>query len=329
MLKVLGGDRPDRPVLFELFMNNTLYSDYSSNELPSKEDPYYNLKLQIRGFKNAGYDYATLHGSDFGFPVKQKTQAQSLSLNEYSTINNRREFEDYKWQNPDDFDYSRLVKLSSELPEGMKFIVFGPSGVLENVTSLVGFDNLCLMVADNPGLAADIFEAVGTRLVRYYEICGKYDSVGAMISNDDWGFNTQTMLSPEHMRKYVFPWHKKIVQAIHKSGKPAILHSCGNLEEVMDDIIDDMKYDAKHSFEDNIMPVEDVYEKYHERIAIMGGIDVNFLCTSSIVEIKNRSAAMLQRSKERGAYALGSGNSIPEYVPLDKYKAMISVAFDE
>ena len=41
---------------------------------------------------------------------------------------------------------------------------------------------------------------MGSRFVRYYEICGTFDSVGAMISNDDWGFKTQTMLSVGDMR---------------------------------------------------------------------------------------------------------------------------------
>jgi hypothetical protein len=46
-----------------------------------------------------------------------------------------------------------------------------------------------------------------------------------------------------------YPWHKKIVDVIHDSGKPAILHSCGNLAEVMEDIIEDLHYDGKHSYE--------------------------------------------------------------------------------
>lgn len=40
---------------------------------------------------------------------------------------------------------------------------------------------------------------------------------GRICSNDDWGFNTQTFLSPSDMRKYVFPWHKKFVEAAHRS----------------------------------------------------------------------------------------------------------------
>jgi uroporphyrinogen decarboxylase len=146
-----------------------------------------------------------------------------------------------------------------------------------------------------------------------------------MISNDDWGFNTQTMLSPADMRKYVFPWHKKIVKTIHSAGIPAILHSCGNLEAVMDDVISDMCFDGKHSYEDTIMPVETAYEKYKGGIAVLGGIDVDFLCRGKPEEIYKRSRQMLERATA-GAYALGSGNSIPYYVPDESYFAMIGAA---
>jgi len=182
------------------------------------------------------------------------------------------------------------------------------------------------MTMMDPELARDIFDAVGSRLVRYYEICASFDSVGACISNDDWGFKGQTMLSPEDMRRYVFPWHKRIVSAIHAAGKPAILHSCGNLEAVMDDVIDDMGFDGKHSYEDAIMPVEDAYERWSGRIAILGGIDVDFLIRHGVTEVRSRCAAMLDRSSARGGYALGSGNSIPSYVPVDHYRAMIGSA---
>ena len=136
------------------------------------------------------------------------------------------------------------------------------------------------------------------------------------------------MLSPEDMRQYVFPWHKQIVEVIHQTGKPAILHSCGNLEKVMDDVIDDMKYDAKHSFEDVIEPVEQAYEKYGDRIAILGGIDLDFVCNSTPEEIQKRCKEMLERTGQKGGYALGTGNSVPEYVPQENYFALIKTASD-
>ena len=60
--------------------------------------------------------------------------------------------------------------------------------------------------------------------------------MGFLASNDDWGFNTQTFRKPDDMRKYVFPWHKKIVEAAHRNGKPCLLHSCGKFDDVIDDM---------------------------------------------------------------------------------------------
>jgi uroporphyrinogen decarboxylase len=93
----------------------------------------------------------------------------------------------------------------------------------------------------------------------------------------------------------------------------------------MDDIIDDMHYDAKHSFEDNIVAVEKAYELWGDRIAILGGIDLDFLCTKSLNEIRKRAENLIAITDNKG-YALGSGNSIPPYVPDENFHAMREVA---
>jgi uroporphyrinogen decarboxylase len=177
-------------------------------------------------------------------------------------------------------------------------------------------------------LAMEIFNAVGSRLLQYYTRLLQFDCVGAVIGNDDWGFKTQTMLDTQSMRKYVIPWHRKIVEKVHACGKVAIMHSCGNLKEVMNDIIDDIGYDGKHSFEDGITPVEEAYKLWGSRIAIMGGIDVDFLCRSSEIEINKRARKLIETTFDQGGYCLGSGNSIPEFVPLNNYKAMLKAAWD-
>jgi uroporphyrinogen decarboxylase len=176
-------------------------------------------------------------------------------------------------------------------------------------------------------LVQDIFDAVGSRLLRFYEIISGLEPVGALIVNDDWGFKTQTMLDPGSMHRYLFPWHKKIVETIHLNNKPAILHSCGNLETIMDFLIDDLKYDAKHSWEDTICPVEKGWQRWGERIAILGGIDMDFLVRSTPVAIHQRASNLLKLTGSKG-YALGSGNSIPAFVPNENYLAMISASRD-
>jgi uroporphyrinogen decarboxylase len=324
LLKVLRREKAERPTLFEFFLNEGLYQKLAGDDIYTRNDKLARYRILINAYKNAGYDYSTVQGSTFHFPKGEHHRQASISQNEGALITDRESFEKYNWPDPEAFDYSSLEDIKAELPEGMKLIVWGPGGVLENVTELVGFDNLCYMLYEDPELVQELFNEVGSRLLRYYELSAPYDTVGALISNDDWGFNSQTMLKPEDMRKYVFPWHKKIVEAIHSSGKPAILHSCGNLNQVMEDVIEDMKYDGKHSFEDKIIPVEEAYEKWGSRIAILGGIDVNFICTESEEAITKRCVEMLKRTSERGSYALGTGNSVPHYVPDEKYFAMIN-----
>ena len=316
LLAVLKCEKPSRPPLFEFFLNPPLYE-----KLAGKQK---NEQLTIiHAFKNAGYDYSTFLVPGFDFPVKEVEQKASRSINDGAVIVDQASFENCKWQDPDAADYDVMKRLSPEIPKGMKLVVAGPCGVLENAIRLVGYDNLCFMIIDNPQLAFDVFEKIGSSLVKYYTNIVKYDIVGGIISNDDWGFKSQTLLSPDDMRKFVFPWHKEIVSASHAAGKPAILHSCGCLFSVMDDIINDMKFDGKHSYEDIIQPVEEAYEEYGDKIAILGGIDVDFVCRHSPEEIYNRSKKMLERSESKGGYALGTGNSVPEYVPDENYFAMI------
>lgn len=317
---------PDRPTLFEFFLNGSLYTRLTGIKDIGDWGSVKWCATTAKAFHAAGYDYVTIHGSNYGFKSGEHAREKSISQNEGFVITDRDSFSRYQWSDPNTADFSRLDHSSDFLPPGMKLIVFGPGGVLENCISLCGYENLAMMVLDDPKLAGDIFDAVGSRLVRYYEIAGRYPNIGAMISNDDWGFAQQTMLSPADMRRFVFPWHKKIVAAIHAANCPAILHSCGNLDRVMDDVIDDMKYDGKHSYEDKIIPVEEAYEKWGSRIAILGGLDLDFVCRSTREQIQARAKAMLDRAQKRGGYALGTGNSVPEYVPQENYLAMVQVA---
>jgi uroporphyrinogen decarboxylase len=326
--KVLERRCPDRPTLFEFFLNGPLYAKLAGLPLEDmgpwcSEQWNHNI---VKAYAAAGYDYTTVMASSFGFPLGKAEHLKSVSQNEGALISDRASFHAYAWPDPDTFDSSWLERAGEWVPQGMKLIVWGPNGVLENAINLVGYENLCLMVMDDPQLAGDVFDAVGSRLLRYYEIASRYPIVGACISNDDWGYSQQTMLSPQDMRRFVFPWHRKIAQAIHAAGKFAILHSCGNLAGVMDDVIDDMKFDGKHSYEDKILPVEQAYEKWRGRIAVLGGIDVDFVCRSSNDAITQRSRAMLDRSQVHGGYALGTGNSVPEWLPMEKYFAMIEAA---
>ena len=93
----------------------------------------------------------------------------------------------------------------------------------------------------------------------------------------------------------------------HDAGRPYLLHSCGNLHDIMDDLIEDVGIDAKHSFEDTIETVVDAKATYGQRIALLGGIDVDFLCRADEAQIRQRVRTTLEHCQPGGGYCLGTG----------------------
>ena len=94
----------------------------------------------------------------------------------------------------------------------------------------------------------------------------------------------------------------------------------------MDDAIA-LGIDAKHSNEDQIAPFDEWITRYNDRIGLLGEIDVDILCRKSPEEVFDLvvEKGLRFRNMARG-YALGSGNSIPEYVPVEGYLAMLRAA---
>ncbi len=327
LLAVLRREVPARPTLFEYFLNDRLHQRLAPLSIAETGLPYARQVQVLRAYQRAGYDFANVLVPGFEFPTERLTGTRTISINAGGMIHDRASFEAYPWPDPAAAEFAILDVLSANLPAGMKLIGYGPCGVLENAIAVVGYETLCYLLADDPALAAKIFDEIGQRLVDYYEIVAAHPAVGACIDNDDWGFKTQTLLSPRQMRQYVFPWHQRIIDTIHATGKPVILHSCGHFDRILDDMVT-LGIDARHSYEDNILPVEQAYERHLDKFAILGGIDVDFICRARPEEVYARAKALLAQTAQRGGYALGTGNSVPDYVPDENYFAMTRAALE-
>jgi len=288
----------------------------------------------VEFYYKTGYDYVT---SDMKFAYKTYDRATSdtanLSRGERHFVENNRgmietreDFNAYDWPTVDISVASHINQIIKYMPSGMKTILHTCGGILEHVMMLMGYIPFSFALCEDEQLIWDMFERVGTNHVKAIKTCldnTDLSKVGAVVMGDDMGFSHSTMISPEHMRKYVFPWQKKVVELVHSYDLPMILHTCGNLEAVMDDLIDYVGIDAKHSFEDKIMPVTEAKKKYGSRIAILGGVDMNFLCTSSEEAVRQYTRKVIAECAPGGGYALGTGNSVANYVPLENYLAML------
>jgi uroporphyrinogen decarboxylase len=91
----------------------------------------------------------------------------------------------------------------------------------------------------------------------------------------------------------------------------------------MDDLIDDVSIDGKHSYEDTILDVREAKRQWGDRIAVLGGLDMDFMCTADETDIRKRTNDTLQACMPGGGYCLGTGNTVANYVPLDHYLAML------
>ncbi|MFZ8850821.1 uroporphyrinogen decarboxylase family protein [Fervidibacter sp.] len=150
----------------------------------------------------------------------------------------------------------------------------------------------------------------------------------AVFPGDDMGFRSGTLVSPEALRKYCLPWHKKWAEMAHKRGLPYFLHSCGNVLAIMDDLINDVGIEGKHSFEDAIITAEEFQRLYSDRIAVLGGVDLNILSAATPEKVRQRTRQLIETCGAKSRFAIGSGNSIPTYVPVENYLAMIDEALD-
>jgi uroporphyrinogen decarboxylase len=94
--------------------------------------------------------------------------------------------------------------------------------------------------------------------------------------------------------------------------------------KMMDDLLDDVGIDAKHSFEDKILPVEEAYRRWGDKTAILGGVDMDLLTRGSEEQVRARVGEILDVCGTKGTgYGLGTGNTAANYIPRQNYLAML------
>mgnify|MGYP005857575691 CR=1 FL=1 len=235
------------------------------------------------------------------------------------------DFEKFPWKKVDELVqiYADHLKfLSRIIPDGMQIAVVG--SVLEQIMEwLLGYEGVLYNVYDDTEFIDTIFNKVGKIIYDLYVISAPMERVGVIWHGDDLGYKTGTILSPQHLKKWVFPWFKKYAELAHKYNKPCWLHACGNKFEVIDDFINDIKIDAIHSFEESAYSIIDYKKKYGNNIALLGGVDIDKLTRYSETELRKYIRRILENCMPGGRFALGSGNSVTNFIPVKNYLIML------
>jgi uroporphyrinogen decarboxylase len=333
---LLRHGEPDRVPFIELFadpqvMSAVVGAPIADPEPKDRKQRELALMRTIQFWHGCGYDYVPLWPT-LELPIRRSKSRDTANLprkerewvdESQGIISSWQDFETFPWPRAEDIDYFKFEFVGRHLPDGMKIIALGPGGQLENMMWLMGYAPFAVTLKDDPALIQAIAEKVGDMLVRIYSTTAEMPNVGAQWIGDDMGFRTSTMISPADLQRYVFPWLKKLADIAHAHQLPFLLHSCGNLRHIMDQLIDDVGIDAKHSFEDAIQPVAEAKKLYGHRIALLGGVDIHFLCRSSEEEVRAYTRRLIETCAPGGGWALGTGNSVANYIPLRNYLAML------
>ena len=329
---------PDRVYYIELFLDGevqqALCDRYEVLDGLDPDDPYFDLQRQIAIQRFLGYDFVRAGVEGLNMPVHRLNTADTADLQRQGgrsfmeerkgPITNWDEFEAYPWPDPQATTTRALEWYEKNLPDDMCVIGSGGFGhFAEYLAWCMGLETLCYALYDQ----RDLVQAFSERLIEMYGVTIRkilqFDCVKAVWGSDDMGFRTGTFISPADMREFILPGHKLMAQKSHEAGHPYLLHACGNLKLIMEDLIEDVRIDAKHSFEDTFETVTDAKEQYGDRIALLGGIDVDFMCRATEEQVRERVRNTLEVCQPGGGYCLGSGNSVANYIPLDNYLAMV------
>jgi uroporphyrinogen decarboxylase len=324
---LLGRKPPQRLHFADLLIDDPILKTYTETVLkrrwvPRETDPHAYFQNYARCYEDMGFDYIPVHfwiqNSLNGFPTPETWIAANRGC-----LSTRAEYDAFPW-NRLSTDYSSLDLLTEYLPDGMKIVVV--SGDLQDLTDIiVGTASFLMMIYDDPELLDELITRWYSLKEDLYRTALQYPSVGAIFTAADFGSKSATLMAPEFIRDKLIPWYTRFSTAAHEAGRMYWFHSCGNLytHNVIDLLLDDVKIDAFHSFQDEILPVSDFLQRYGSRTAALGGVDIDKLTSleESALRIYVRETAA--RCLEQGRYALGSRNSIAWYVPLKNWMILL------
>jgi uroporphyrinogen decarboxylase len=277
-------------------------------------------------FRKAGYDTVSYECC----VTEILPDGGALYYHNPGAIKSRADFDAYPWDELPRLYFDkfapRFEALRRAMPEGMKAIGGVGNGVFEVVQDLTGYETLCYIRADDEDLYADLFRKAGeVEVAIWTRFLDEFGGVFCVCRfGDDLGFSTATLLPPDDIRAHIIPSYKRVIGMVHGAGKPFLLHSCGAIFSVMDDLIA-AGIDAKHSNEDQVAPFPEWVKLYGDRIGNFGGIDMNMIIDLDKKDMREYIHDVIARSVGHGGFAFGSGNSIPDYVPTEKFLDMTEI----
>lgn len=190
---------------------------------------------------------------------------------------------------------------------------------------LMGLEPCMFAMMETPEFVMDIFDTyLRSCEILFSRIWDTGYHFDEMFWWDDMGYKGRSFFSPNMYREMVQPFHRRAVQWAHDRGIYAQLHSCGNIMNLLPDIVD-IGVDALNPLEVKAgMDAFKIKAEYGDRLTLSGGINAATMHDPEIVleEIRQRVPVL----KENGGYMFASDHTIPNDVSLQTMQMIVAEA---
>ena len=328
-------EEPDRVPLIEALVAYEIQSQFLGRKVEDSD-----LKSQVEFWVNAGYDSIplTVGMMSPGEVTKESSIYRVVetslrkdgekiipwNIEENGVISDLADFDRFPWDEAAKLDFDKFYDIQPILPEGMKILAC--SGKVFTVTwMLLGFQNFCLSLHLQEELVSRVFQKVGEIQVQGAKELSRIPNLGALWVVDDLCYGTGPIIDPKFFRKYVFPWYEELGALAKKQDLFLFFHSDGNIWPIMEDLIS-IGFDAIHPIDPTSMDIREVKAKAGKKVGIMGNIHTDLLNRGTPEQVRKLTKETIRDIAPGGGFALGSGNSVPNWARFENYQAMRETA---
>lgn len=207
---------------------------------------------------------------------------------------------------------------------GDRFRVFQIGfSLYERAWTLRGMEALMMDFIDHPQFVHDLLNAIGDYNVAQVEKALTYD-IDAVYFGDDWGQQRGLQMGPRLWRRFIYPVLKRMYAAVRDAGKVVFIHSCGDVDELFDDLIA-IGLNCFNPFQPEVMDVAALLTQYHGRLAFHGGLSTQrTLPYGSVDDVRAETQMLLDLGRD-GGYIFSPAHAVEGDVPLENMLAFIEV----